>query len=158
MAQQQQKIADDIRRAQLGLSPSEWMRRYIRTTSTPTTQGCWLWTGTRHSAGYGQLRVTLARNEFAHRASYVAFVGPIPEGHELHHICGNRVCCNYAHLIPVTRQQHRQLDGNAAKTHCPQGHAYTERNSYLWRGQRHCRACRKERNRRWSQRQRRGNG
>ena len=28
------------------------------------------------------------------------------------------------------------------RTHCPQGHAYTEVNTYLWRGYKVCRACR----------------
>lgn len=30
---------------------------------------------------------------------------------------------------------------NAAKTHCPRGHEYTEENTYEWRGRRSCRAC-----------------
>jgi hypothetical protein len=33
------------------------------------------------------------------------------------------------------------------KTHCPKGHLYDEENTYRWRGQRHCRACARERNR-----------
>ena len=30
---------------------------------------------------------------------------------------------------------------NAAKTHCPQGHAYDEANTYVYKRRRYCRAC-----------------
>lgn len=30
---------------------------------------------------------------------------------------------------------------NADKTHCPQGHEYTDENTYLFRGWRSCREC-----------------
>jgi HNH endonuclease len=35
--------------------------------------------------------------------------------------------------------------GNGRKTHCPQGHEYTEENTYLYRGMRQCKTCRKVR-------------
>jgi hypothetical protein len=37
---------------------------------------------------------------------------------------------------------------NAAKTHCPHGHAYDEKNTYVHNGQRFCRACNRSRTRR----------
>ena len=33
----------------------------------------------------------------------------------------------------------------AARTHCKHGHPFSEENTYLWRGTRHCRACRRAR-------------
>lgn len=36
---------------------------------------------------------------------------------------------------------------NGAKTHCPHGHEYTDVNTYLWNGRRHCRTCRRISNR-----------
>lgn len=33
------------------------------------------------------------------------------------------------------------------RTHCPQGHAYDEANTYHYNGQRHCRACNRDRQR-----------
>jgi hypothetical protein len=31
--------------------------------------------------------------------------------------------------------------GQRAKTHCPVGHPYDEKNTYLYEGRRYCRAC-----------------
>jgi hypothetical protein len=31
------------------------------------------------------------------------------------------------------------------RTHCPQGHEYTEANTYWWHGSRVCRTCKRER-------------
>jgi len=36
--------------------------------------------------------------ESAHRASYLTFVGPIPEGTIIRQSCGNRLCVNPEHL------------------------------------------------------------
>ncbi len=47
--------------------------------------GRWLWTGARDRKGYGRFR--LGRHMLcAHRVSFAIFVGPIPEGHHVHHI------------------------------------------------------------------------
>ena len=46
---------------------------------------------------------------------------------------------------------------NTDKTHCVRGHEFTKENTYLYRGVRHCRACRnytmRETRRRWHDRQ-----
>ena len=36
---------------------------------------------------------------------------------------------------------------NRSKTHCPHGHEYTPENTYNSGGRRHCRKCRRRRNR-----------
>ena len=63
--------------------------------------GCWLWTGQPDAAGYG--RVSIANEvQYAHRVSWQTFIGPIPEGLTIDHLCRVRLCVNPAHLEPVT--------------------------------------------------------
>lgn len=40
-----------------------------------------------------------------HEITYEAFIGPIPDGHELDHVeCQQTMCCNPWHVEPVTHQ------------------------------------------------------
>ena len=66
--------------------------------------GCWLWTRALQPAGYGRISVN-GRLIYTHRAAYEAFVGPIPEGMDIDHLCRVRSCCNPDHLEPVTRRE-----------------------------------------------------
>jgi hypothetical protein len=65
--------------------------------------GCWLWPNLSPK-GYGQVTLN-GRTRMAHRVSYEAFVGPIPEGHQVHHACRTRPCVNPEHLEAVTRAE-----------------------------------------------------
>lgn len=127
--------------------------------------GCWLWTGGRTSNGYGAMRLD-GRVVATHRLSYELHVGPIPDGLVIDHVrdrgCTSTVCVNPAHLEPVTQAENlRRGDGasarNARKTHCPQGHAYDEANTYRSpaSGARSCRACQRAYDQRRSPRTRR---
>ena len=114
--------------------------------------GCWRWTAKIHRTGYGLFSIRHATHATAHRWLYERLYGPLPADNDLDHLCRNRWCVNPAHIEPVTRQVNL-LRGktipaaHAAKTHCPQGHAYTPENTYLYRGMRMCVACRRERDR-----------
>lgn len=63
--------------------------------------GCWIWTGSIDRDGYGYLHD--GRRHNAHRWTYEKFVGPIPDGLEIDHLCRVRPCVNPDHLEPVTR-------------------------------------------------------
>ena len=81
------------------------MPRGVRRPSTPEdflslvdkTEGCWLWKGGKSRDGYGQFQVNY-KNLRAHRYSYATFVGEIPEGLVVMHLCDNPPCVNPAHL------------------------------------------------------------
>lgn len=108
--------------------------------------GCWLWTGFVDRKGYGVIGVGGRKLSKAHRFSYERFVGPVPDGMQLDHLCRVRNCVNPSHLEPVTNREN-VIRGNAArpaKTHCKNGHPYKE-NLYLNpRGHRECMKCRTE--------------
>lgn len=118
------------------------------------TGACWEWQAYRNADGYGQFRVGTQTCR-AHRVSYEHFVGPIPEGLQLDHLCRNRGCVRPSHLEPVTGQENVvRGDGptllqerNVATTHCPAGHEYTPENTHMWSGWRYCRQCRRDRDR-----------
>ena len=118
--------------------------------------GCWLYTGRVLRHGYGQIEVrqgvgrSSRKRVSAHRLSYETFVGPIPEGLTLDHLCRVRHCINPAHLEPVTRRENT-LRGvgpsalNAVKTSCHRGHAFTPENTrWCADGSRRCYECQRE--------------
>jgi len=94
--------------------------------------GCWELDGYVHKNGYTQMNY-MGKRYMAHRLSYTIFVGEIPEGLVIDHLCRNRACINPAHLEPVTTLENllRQPNSNTFKTHCKAGHEYTARNTYL---------------------------
>ena len=113
-----------------------------------SVDGCWQWDMPNKSNGYGEFLVHYKRIS-AHRFSYEYFVGEIPDGLQIDHICRNRGCVNPNHLR-VTSIAENVLSGvgitaiNKRKTHCIRWHALKDGNVYLWRGKRNCRICRSD--------------
>jgi hypothetical protein len=111
---------------------------------------CLVWQGAVSSAGYGNMSLTIGGKKrwlLPHRAVFVVVKGDIGDL-ELDHLCRNRRCCNVDHLEPVTSAENTRRGEsfaaiNGAKTHCKQGHRFTEENT--WRspttGRRKCRIC-----------------
>lgn len=111
--------------------------------------GCWIWTSQRTVAGYGCFHD--GRNIRAHRWAYEHFIGPIPAGLHLDHLCGNPACVCPEHLEPVTHKENmrRVRHRNLQATHCANGHLFTEENTRIATSQhgepqRRCRACDRE--------------
>ncbi len=127
---------------------------------------CWEWTGHLNDKGYAHWRTKGQSKPY--RWSYEYFVTPIPEGHDVHHKCGNKKCVNPEHLEAVDDYQHylrTLIMGQAretvqrAKTHCPHGHPYSIENTYFCRSAsggiaRQCKTCVKARDAAKSKKQR----
>ena len=71
------------------------------------TGGCWIWSKSVASSGYGQIRLNY-KNLRANRASYMVFKGEIPDGMVIRHTCDNKLCINPDHLILGSCKQNSQ--------------------------------------------------
>lgn len=125
-------------------------------------EGCWEWRGYR-LRNYGRFwpggnvgRRRLRYDIPAYRYGYERFVGPIPEGLHLDHLCRNPGCVNPDHLEAVTckenlrRAPHAPSTINEAKTHCVAGHPLSGDNLTInVQGSRVCKACSYQRKKRY---------
>lgn len=124
----------------MSLTPAErffakvdWGERYKGTR-------CLLWIAAKDQHGYGRFWVEGKKYMLAHRWLYERWVGPIPAGLQLDHLCFTPSCVNPDHLEPVTQQENTKR-AMARISHCPHGHEYTEENTRMYRGARFCRTC-----------------
>lgn len=121
--------------------------------------GCWEWTASL-SKGYGQFRAG-GTHRGAHRVAYELWVGPIPDGLHIDHLCSNPICVNPDHLEPVTCEVNLLRGAttltriNREKTHCPQGHPYAGDNlRFTPNGGRYCLSCKRIKKAEYDARQR----
>lgn len=121
--------------------------RFTRRIDRDPGTGCWNWTGSLTGQGYGRIRVGDKGRVVAHRFSYELYVGSIPDGLQIDHLCRNRRCVNPAHMEPVTsRENTLRGDAPAARqarqTRCLRDHALSGKNLRLRpSGKRECRTC-----------------
>lgn len=127
------------------------IERFMEKVDT-TSSECWLWTASTHGGGYGQFATTVGERT-AHRWAYAYFVGQIPEGMVVDHLCRNRRCVKPSHLEAVTNEENLRRGlgfkvKNGMDPRCPHGHDYTPENTY-WtsRGSVKCRECARSRDR-----------
>ena len=128
------------------------------------TDGCWEWTGSLNSKGYGQISFR-GRSMRAHAAIFKIYKEEIPKGYCIDHICRNRKCVRRWHLRIVTPRENTIFNSesipakNFAKTHCPKGHPYSKENTKIkincGRPYRRCRRCENDYKNEWQRQQRR---
>lgn len=145
-------IGKRVPRAKLGLSEAEynahWVRR-IKSRVKVSATGCWIWAGTKNGKGYG-LAGYRTWSTSIHRTMYKIIHGvTLTTQQFVCHRCDTPPCCNPDHLFlgnndintadRTAKRRHHEL----RVTHCPRGHAYDEKNTYIWKGNnsRHCKIC-----------------
>lgn len=84
-----------------------------------TESGCWEWQRSRNPKGYGKIGIRTNGKDktwLAHRLSYTAFHGEIPDDMLVMHSCDRPSCCNPEHLSIGTAQDN--TDDMVAKGRC----------------------------------------
>lgn len=123
------------------------------------TETCWLWTGWIERNGYGRFWLD-GRQVGAHRVAHELFVGRIPEGLEIDHLCRVKHCVNPSHLEAVTASENirRMAATRTPYQHlsdsCPNGHPYDDQNMIATSTGRACRTCKRDANRAYYERNR----
>lgn len=125
-----------------------------RITIDPQTK-CWIWDKTKFG-NYGTLR-SEGKTRKAHRFVFEAFVGEIPDGLVIDHLCRVKTCVNPTHLEAVTQAENiRRGVGatviNSRKTECVRGHPLSGGNIDTSKGWRRCLACDAIRQAEWRKR------
>lgn len=113
-------------------------------------KGCWVWTGSRFKKQYGDYAQIRLGGKLdgkcvkAHKVAYEHFIGKVPEGLELDHLCHNTLCINPSHLEPVTHAVNMKRRKDSGLPYCKHGHLYTKDTTYINpKGRRECKECRK---------------
>ena len=134
------------------------------TTKPDGEEGCWLWTGSLIGGGYGQIALGNHTLGYVHVAAYKRFVGDIPDGYDVDHVCHNeeldcaggdgcrhRRCWNPSHLEAVPRSVNagRGAKSFARSGTCSKGHDVTQPGVMVSNGagKRVCGLCRSNRRR-----------
>ena len=116
---------------------------------------CDEWEGRLNAYGYGVIH-----NIGAHRMVWMQEYGHLRSDEYVLHSCDNPRCINLNHLRVGTAadntkdmmRRRQNKNGNVYKTHCHEGHEFTDKNTYWHRGKRNCRECGRVRWRAWNNR------
>jgi hypothetical protein len=86
------------------LTPEQILRFDAKLDKSRGACGCWLWTATKNSYGYGHCTID-KRSHKAHRVAFQRYVGPLRKGEFTLHLCDTPACCNPLHLVRGTHEE-----------------------------------------------------
>ena len=118
------------------------IQRFQKFIELDLLTGCWIWKGCLR-AGYGIFQMN-GKAMAAHRVAFTHWNGEIKIGLVMDHLCRTKNCVNPKHLEAVTDYENitRGISANRNKTHCKNGHEFTEENTYINQNlKRNCRKC-----------------
>ena len=125
----------------------EFARFAVKVDDHTEDDSCWEWLAGRFNTGYGAFRTDEGRTVTAHRFAWELEFGPTDL--QINHHCDNRGCARTSHMYAGTHQNNmndaiaRNRFANSHKIECPQGHPYSEKNTFInVRGSRECVICR----------------
>ena len=97
--------------------------RFLAYVDKDAPSGCWIWNGGQ-SRGYGFFRPPNGKQGTAYRYSYELYVGQVPEGFQIDHLCRVKLCVNPDHLEAVTQAENLR-----------RGHRARQMGDQAWRRQ-----------------------
>jgi hypothetical protein len=116
----------------------------VLSRSVVTDSGCREFRHSVNSKGYPCSAIGGKKTALAHRIAWMAIHDGIESGHDVHHKCRNKLCCEITHLESVSRADHA---AEHRSTHCKNGHPLEGDTVYVRpNGTRECRVCRDKRN------------
>lgn len=146
-----------VKRGRVPIPPIDRLLARVVFTPGPLETDCWVptYSHKQHDRdGYARVKVgerPHIKAVVAHRLTFEHFVGPVPDGLELDHLCRVRACCNPTHVEPVTHQINvlRGMTTGAIAVRsglCKRGHSLVDA-FVMKQGSRACRECNRLRRR-----------